>query len=237
MGSLSFLPRRALLATAALVAFSAPAQAGPLAPGEVGGGEAFVLNLDDPSFQGETVASSTAPISIETVDPDTGEPRSFTGTFNHRVVRESATGRLAFHYEFLRTGVVGIYDFESFVVGDFTGFTTDVFSDQTALTQARAIRSADGATVEFIGDEENNANVVVRTDATVFQPGGTARLEGEFQPDLLNQDVTFETFRPAADDGGPGPNPIPLPPAAWAALATTGGFGGVKVLRRFKRGS
>ena len=43
----------------------------------------------------------------------------------------------------------------------------------------------------------------------------------------------FDTFRPAADGGEP--NPIPLPPAAWAALATMGGFGAVKALRRFAR--
>ncbi|HZN66828.1 MAG TPA: hypothetical protein VFB66_16170, partial [Tepidisphaeraceae bacterium] len=33
--------------------------------------------------------------------------------------------------------------------------------------------------------------------------------------------------------GGGQPNPIPLPPAAWAALATAGGFGGLRACRRW----
>jgi len=33
--------------------------------------------------------------------------------------------------------------------------------------------------------------------------------------------------------GGGQPNPIPLPPAAWAALATAGGFGGLRACMRW----
>lgn len=41
-------------------------------------------------------------------------------------------------------------------------------------------------------------------------------------------------FDVTADDPGPTPNPIPLPPAAWAALMTMGGFGALRKLRRRK---
>src|SRR5207253_6324735 len=54
-------------------------------------------------------------------------------------LRESATGRMAFHYEFLRGESNATVDFEDFFVRGFRGFrgfTADVFSDQTSLTQA-----------------------------------------------------------------------------------------------------
>jgi hypothetical protein len=91
--------------------------------------------------------------------------------------------------------------------------------------------------------------LAIETDATEFNDEGT----GEFRADAefvvvdptdpeggpgqvgLDATVTFEgLFQPFADDGGPGPNPIPLPPAAWAGLATMGGFGVIKRLRRRK---
>ena len=233
-------PRPSALVAAALglalvtviVGTAAPAWAGPLAPGQSGAGQAFVLNELDPSFQGQTLASTSTPFEVTEVDPDTGFSEFFRGTFNHRVVRESATGRLAFHYEFLRGLSNGILDYENFVVGSFAGFETDVFSDQTSLTTGAASRSADGTTIDFIGDEESPAHLVVRTNATDFAQTGTATLIAAFQPDGEFQQIPFTAFAPAADDPGPTPNPIPLPPAAWATLAAVGGLGAAKRLRR-----
>ena len=174
MHRLPFYLGRAAGAAAILLAFAAPAAAGLLDPGETGGGEEFVLDLADPSFQGETLASSSTPFEFNGTN-SSGEPVFFRGTFNTRVVRESATGTLAFHYQFLRGESNQILDFENFYASSFRGLQTDVFSDQTSLTQGRATRSADGKTIDFVGDEESNANLVVRTDATAFAAGGTAR--------------------------------------------------------------
>jgi len=81
-------------------------------------------------------------------------------------------------------------------------------------------------------DEESPAHLVVRTNATEFAQTGTATLIAAFQPDGEFQQIPFTAFAPAADDPGPTPNPIPLPPAAWATLATVGGLGAAKRLRR-----
>ena len=218
-------------AFASLLFAAAPAHAGLLAPGEDGQGDDFVFNPGDPAFAGETLASRTAPIELTRVDDDTGETQTYSGTFNTRVVREP-TGRLAFHYQFLRGTGNAPLDYENFVVGGFAGFETDVFSDQTSLTAGAASRSADGDSIDFVGDESADGNVVVRTNATAFDETGTARLVASFQPDAVDQFQSFTAFAPAADEPGPQPNPIPLPPAAWAALATMGGFGAVKRLRR-----
>ena len=222
-----------LLTAVVLLALSASARAGLLPPGETGGGEGFVLNLSDPSFQGQTLASSSTPFEFNGTN-SVGDPVFFRGTFNHTVVRESS-GFLAFHYQFLRGPSNQILDFENFVVGNFGSFTTDLFSDQTSLTTARATRSADGNTIDFVGDEERDANLVVRTNATAFAAGGAAALVGSFQPSGGDSTQSFDTFQPAADDGGPGPNPIPLPPAAWAALSTTGALVAFSKLRRGRK--
>lgn len=224
-------PSALLAATLALTAVAAPAGAGLLEPGQTGGGEDFVFRADNPSFAGETLESTSTPFELTRVD-DTGRTQFFRGTFNHRVVRESQTGRLAFHYEFLRGASNTELDFENFIVRGFASFTTDVFSDQTNQTQARASRSADGDEIDFVGDETRPAILVVRTDATDFEDGGNATLVAAFQPDSVNQGQSFNTFAPAADDPGPTPNPIPLPPAAWAAFSTMGAFGALKKLRR-----
>jgi hypothetical protein len=227
-----------LVVAGALLALSASVNAGILEPGEGGGGEEFVLRLDDPRFAGETLASRSIPFEIIDTDQLTGEEIGVRGTLTHSVVRESATGQLAFHYGVTGTQVNVVIDFEDFFARGFQSFLTDVYSNQTALTEAGSNRSADGNQIHFIGDESwGGASFVVRTDATEFEEGGEAEILAFYQtgdpPGGGERRVTFDTFRPAADDGGP--NPIPLPPAAWAALATTGGFGAAKALRRFAR--
>ena len=52
----------------------------------------------------------------------------------------------------------------------------------------------------------------------------------DFEPSGVSRRTAFAAFPPAAD--GPGPNPIPLPPAAWAALVTMTVYGGAGGLRR-----
>jgi len=226
-----------LAAAAVLLALSASVNAGILEPGQSGGGEDFILNLEDPRFDGTVLASRTLPFEVIDTDTLTGEQIGVRGTLTHSVVRQTATGRLAFHYGVQGTQVNATVDFENFYASGFRGFLTDVYSDETSLTTARSTRSADGNEIDFVGDESWGANFVVRTDATEFEEGGRARIWASFQTGDpaggTERFPQFDTFRPAADDGGP--NPIPLPPAAWAALATMGGFGAVKALRRVGR--
>ena len=229
-------PSALLGAVMALAAVAAPAGAGLLEPGQTGGGEAFRLNLDDPSFDGETLATRTLTRQIEEIDTTTGETIRVTITLTNSVVRESATGRLAFHYSVSGAQNNATVDFENLDVIGFAGFATDVFSNESSLTDARSSRSEDGDTVGFVGDESWGADFVVRTDVTDFDEGGTAVVWASFQtgdfagsPDKF---PSFNTFAPAAGDPGPTPNPIPLPPAAWAALSTMGAFGAFKKLRR-----
>jgi len=228
------LPRLFVVATAAFVLTPvlAPARAGLLAPGQAGGGEPFRLNLAEPSFAGDTLTSSSTPFEFTAPGPDDpADLRFMRGNFNHKVVRESATGRLAFHYEVDRTESNTVVDFENLFVRGFEGWDVDVFSNQTTLTDSGAIRSADGDEINFIGDEESSGYFVVRTRATEFEAGASTSILASFQPSGPDQTQTFDTFRPFADDG-PDPNPIPLPPGAWAALATMCGLGAAKRLRR-----
>jgi hypothetical protein len=222
-----------------MLALSLPANAGPLAPGERRGDDSMRLNLNDPSFAGSTLFSESTPFNIVFEQPEGGAANSVSGTFTHLVVRESATGNLAFHYRLEGDVIGGVIDFEDLIVSGFAGFTTDVFSDQDSFGIGVSERSADGDTIRFQGDEEPfRGNFVVRTNATEFEAGaGTAVLFATAQtgdpiggPDRT---FTFTTAAPVEGDDGE-PNPIPLPPAAWAALATMGGFGALKAVRRLK---
>jgi hypothetical protein len=213
---------------------SVSAQAGVLAPGEQRAGDDFILNLDDPSFDGETLATRTTPFEVLRADTETGETIGVTGAVTSAVIRESATGRLAFHYSVTGTEVGATVDFENFFVTGFSGFATDVFSSETSLTSGRATRSADGDEIDFVGDESWGADFVVRTDATAFEEGGGARILASYQTGSpeggSDAFPSVDAFRPAAD--GPGPVPIPLPPALWAGLATMGTFGALRIARR-----
>src|SRR5688572_29977489 len=104
-----------VLATMALTA-QVPARAGPLAPGERRGDEAMRLDLNDPSFAGDTLLSETTPFEIDFEQEEGSPPNSVNGTFTQLVVRESATGNLAFHYRLQGNVVGGVIDFEDLIV-------------------------------------------------------------------------------------------------------------------------
>ena len=222
----------------AFVGTSAPLLAGPIAPGETRSGEEYLFfDVNDPRFAGDTVFSSTTPFEVVYEQEDGSDANFIRGTFTHLVIRES-TGRLAFHYRLQETQQVGgAIDFENLFVDGFAGFDLDVFSDQDSES-GEVSRSADGDVLDFVGQEEPfSGNFVVRTNATAFEEGADISVLARAQTGdpiggIDRTLVLGPTAVPAADDGGPGPNPIPLPPAAWAALATMGGFGAVKRLRR-----
>ena len=185
-----------------------------LAPGQAGGGEAFRLDLNHPLFAGETLATRT--LTRDLIEPDeaTGQPIGVTISLTQNVVREAATGRLAFHYFVSGDELNATVDFEDLTAGGFAGFATDVYSDQTSLTDARSSRSADGGTVTFVADESWGGAFVVRTDATQFADGGTTTLWAQLQTGdpvgPRSRFPEFQTFRPV-------PEPPFLAPATGAA--------------------
>ena len=108
-------------------------------------------------------------------------------------------------------------------IGPFGSFTTDAYFSVDDHSDSR---SADGATLDYIFNVEDvDGRFLVRTDATAFAADGAFTVGMDFEPGAGNDSATFAAHVPAADDGGPGPNPIPLPPAAWAGLVTAGLFG------------
>jgi hypothetical protein len=207
------------LAAAALLLVPFEAAAGVLAPGEgIRSGDAFLLDPNDPSFAGETLFSAIALFDIVFVQPEGGND-SVRGTFTHSVVRESATGHLAFHYTVQQTERVGrVIDFDDFYVRGFAGFTTDVYRDQRALVVGAAERSADGDTIHFLGSEEPfSGTFVVRTNATDFRPPGAiasvlARAQGGDPFGGSDRLVTLDGTAV----------PVPEPTVALAALLGVG---------------
>src|SRR5687768_9043677 len=109
----------ALLFAAAALIVSPTARAGVLVPGQQGGGEDFVLNLDDPRFDGETLVTRTTPFEVLTTDVDTGATIGVAGTLESSVVRESATGTLAFRYSVRGQEQNVTVDFEELAVSGF----------------------------------------------------------------------------------------------------------------------
>src|SRR5829696_1349117 len=123
-----------VLVVTVLVVAAGSAYGGALAPGEgMGSGDVYLLDPGDPSFAGDPLFSYTTPFEIVFEQPQGGND-AVRGTFTHSVVREAATGRLAFHYRVQQAERVGrVIDFDDVYVRGFSGFATDVYGDQRAL--------------------------------------------------------------------------------------------------------
>ena len=227
--------RRAFLVVA-VVSFASllpgVARGGVLAPGERGTGHTFML--DGPPA-GDVVAERTVPFEFTATDESPEDPANpvdhiARGTITSRVLRDGATGHLTFVYQGAQTSTNSVLDLDAVAVVGFAGLATDVLTDQP---DPRVNRSTDGdaITLAFDGPEDVEGLFVVRTDATAFKDlaEGLA-VEIVFQPDGTRVSRFFDTFRPAADDG-PGPTPVPLPPAAWSAVAAGVSLAAVRALR------
>jgi hypothetical protein len=224
----------ALVACFCTFTLVSPAGAGTLAPGQTRSGNTEGDNVfplpDTAVWQGAVLAERTQSYEFSAVTED--ERQLFSrGTFTSRVHRDRETGGLAFVYEFDETENVGgdVRDFEQSSLGGFAGFDVDFYFSRDEF---RVIRSADGATLTIQPNlEVVEGTFLVRTDAEDFDENGSFVVNMDFEGSGESDSETFATFQPA-DNGGPGPNPIPLPPAAWAALATVAAFGGVRRVRR-----
>jgi hypothetical protein len=211
-------------------------QAGAVAPGETKDGTFEGNNLTplppDAQWKGELLGERTDPWSFIGEQQPNGERPTASGTFASRVYRDTGTGGLAFVYQLSQTRQTGVLDLEHVNIRSFAGFSTDAYFTDN---DHRVTRSADGATLDYIFNFEGlNGTFLVRTDATAFNAGGSFTVDGTFEPSEGSDGATFAAFQPAADTG-PGPSPVPLPPAAWAGLVTVGDFGTGAGARRWLR--
>ncbi len=168
------------LACAAFCAVAGTASAVVLTPGGA------VLTNGSASVAGTIIANTTVPIIGMNA---LGQTR-FTGELQAEVLRE-AGGTLDFWYQYTNSG--GSADgVERLSITGFNGFTTDVdwMNDQSG-TQAStfADRSNDGSKVSFnftpsplgagtIAPGAISRWVVIKTNATQFQPGTTNVIDG-----------------------------------------------------------
>ena len=223
---------RAIAACSCALALARPAGAGTLAPGQSRSGnneDDNVFPLPDPAtWRGEVLAERTQDYEFSAVTED--ERQLFSrGTFTSRVHRDLGTGGLAFVYEFDETENVGgdVRDFEQSSLGGFAGSDVDFYFSRDEFLVSR---SADGATLTILPNlEVVEGTFLVRTGAGAFDENGSFLVNMDFEGSGQSDSATFATFQPLA---GGEPNPIPLPPAAWAGLATMAGFGVIGRLRR-----
>jgi hypothetical protein len=218
------------------------------------------VEVDGSDFQlpaGEKLAEKTIDFTLNFALPAGGDtanpPPTTTGSLTSSVFRSTTGGGLVFVYDLDLDRETDYADESSVLtVRSFGNFATDVTGVIDAQQGIRVQRSADGSALfgDNPGEGLGGAPVfAVATDATAFDGSGSGSFEafaefvvgGPGFPDGAEQmglGARFDftgLYQPLADDGGPGPNPIPLPPAAWAALATAGMFGAGARLRRLCR--
>ena len=234
--------RRALSAVAVSFASFLPvaASAGVVAPGETGTGHTFML--DGPPA-GTVVAERAVPFEFaaeeDPEDPANPVDHFARGTITSRVLRDEANGHLTFVYSATQTGTNSVIDLDALAVVGFAGLTTDVLTDQsgTRVTRSAAGDGGDSITLAFDSSEDVDGVFVVRTDATAFKEMAEGlAIEIVFQPDSTRVSQFFDTFAPAAGDGGPGPTPVPLPPAAASAIAAVMALALARAARRLLGG-
>jgi hypothetical protein len=213
------------------------AHAAPVGPGETVPSPRNEWT-DDPAA--DVIAEQTHPFTanyiLEAGYSFVGTKESFiTGTLRTRVLRESATQRLTFLYDFDHVSGWGDAGMEGghFRVSSFTGFTTDAMLSQIGRTVAR---SADGSSItyQFVGEGQLSGlqTYAIATDATEYNADGLADVH--FLDEFVTEDAfgniqTFSLVPAESSFSGlfqpttttePPPNPIPLPPAVWTGLFT-----------------
>jgi hypothetical protein len=211
------------------------AHAGVVGPGESRHGTREDHNVfpvpPAAQWQGELLAERSEAFEFVGEPPEGGGEAPFArGTFTSRVHRDLEGGGLAFVYVLDQTESSSVIDLERVTIRSFGSFTTDVyFSEQ----DHGVTRSADGAALDYLFNiEDVSGTFLVRTNAAAFDENGSFLVGMDFEPSGVTRNDTFAAFQPVADDNGGQPNPIPLPPAAWAGLATAGAFGAIGRLRR-----
>jgi hypothetical protein len=200
-------------------------------------GQQVSIEISEVSFPipGTVLGETSKPFSIAYQPPpgfqfDGTDHVTVTGTLTNQVIRDPASGHLAFVYDFdFAEEFFPVGDETSqLVLTDFGRFTTDV--RYPSVREFRVSRSVDGTTLT---QSRANGNAKLQsfaifTDASDFDADGkmTMHLEDEVsllgpiegeehQTRVVGGDFGFTgLFQPAS-----GAAAIPLPAAVWAATA------------------
>lgn len=228
----NIVTRIALLALASglAIAASAPSQAATLIAGQTG----VTATAFDATTRGTQLAIRT----------ESGVAPTIAGRVAEAVYANTLGG-LDFYFQIFRTG--GTNEIDGFNAGDFTGYTTDVFTDATDNDGAGAIFStpnngflangtASGSTTTFdrstsaavvrgnfglngLSNTENSTTYIIRTNATNYALNGFATVNNSTSFNVLS-------YMPMAATGA-----VPEP-ATWAMMML--GFGGMGYAMRRK---
>jgi hypothetical protein len=239
------------LSSVLTVLIPALATAAPVAPG----GSVEIDTFENPPVvpAGPALAEQTIPFTLNYPLPagaDSADPApTTTGSLTQSVFRNT-TGGLTFVYDMtVENETEYVDEFSRLTVGSFANVSTDITGSSANTNAFRGSRSADGATITSLTSDGLGGAplLIVDTDATAFDQKGTATyladaefvINGPGFPEGDQVDITTRLdftnlFQPAADTG-PGPTPVPLPPALWAALLTTGVLGAGAKARRVLR--
>jgi hypothetical protein len=241
------------LSSLVLALVPAFAAAAPVAPGA----SVEIDTFENPPVlpTGPKLGEQTIPFTLNYALPagaTTADPTpSTTGSLTQSVFRNTSSGGLTFVYDIdVQNEIEYVDEVSRLTVGSFGNFSTDVTGSSSEHTSVlRASRSADGATITSIASEGLGGAplLIIDTDATAFDRTGTGTyfadaefvINGPGFPDGRQVDLNATAdftglFQPAADTG-PGPTPVPLPPAVWAALLTTAVLGAGAKARRVLR--
>ena len=184
--------------------------------------------IDNPPFpsEGESNASMQSRLNDAGITAS-GSASGFTGT---------AGGEYAFRAAADVT----------FVLDETRNFTLDYLLGATTFVEGQTSQlrlTGPGDTVVFDealdftqrGPDDDLAALGNRSGTLA---AGTYRFQfvHGFTSDSVDTDIPYSvSLALEADDGGPAPNPIPLPPAAWAAVVGAGGLGALRHATRFVR--
>jgi len=170
-------------------------------------------------LEGPVLASRTTPFELRGFDSESGLSLLVHGSLTQRVVRETQTGLLSFHYGFGVVDPPDALDFDSATFRGFGSFFTDIRASTPAELPILR-RSADGDSIWYVHGESFGHQVIVRTNAPDFAEGGEFTVVGDWVFTAQYPSATLATFRPVPE------------PAAFSSVTL---IGAALLLRRRRR--
>jgi hypothetical protein len=144
-------------------------------------------------LEGPVLASRTTPFELSGFDSDSGLSLLVHGSLTQRVVRETQTGLLSFHYDFGVVDPPDALDFDSATFRGFDSYSTDVRAS-THGDLPMLWRSADGNSIWYVHGESFGHQVIVRTNAPDFAEGGAFTVVGDWVFTVQYPSATLATF-------------------------------------------
>lgn len=239
--SRSSIPVRSLALLAFIAAAAPSASAGLVPVGAIGGDGQGALPPTP-----EIVAEQAIPFFVTYFSDDPSAPAMLVGaTLHNVVVRDPLTSQLTFTYQVKTSGsdnLPGGAGSRQLTAASFGASQIDLLASYSDGGAFSTFRSDDGRTAGLASDGGGAAGLttlIVRTDATAFNSGGTVDYTAS---DLLpatsllaNTPPTAEGFATVAGAFQPldgKPTAMPLPPSMWSGL---GALAGVLVITRTRR--